>query len=126
MRLIKITSIAALLLLSAHKADAQVYINLGIGYGAPALRDLVAIDYHSTQSSQTYKGIYSSLGMGFQPDVIIGYKVNPNIGFEVGYGYLIGSRITGEIDDGSSPNVETGTQEISARMSRIMIATRVT
>lgn len=126
MRILKLASVAALTLLLSNTAKSQVYINVGLGYGAPALRELVAVEYNSDQNSDTYKGIYSSLGQGFQPHVVVGYKLNPNIGVEIGYGYLLGSKITADINDASNPNfVETGTQEMQARMQRITIGTRV-
>lgn len=126
MRLLKITSFAVLALLFTHTANGQVYVNVGIGYGAPALRDLIAVDYEATQSSETYTGVYSSLGMGFQPDLTLGYKFNENVGLELGYGFLLGSKIVSEVNDASSPNVETGEQRIHARMHRLMLGTKVT
>lgn len=126
MQILKITSLAALTLLLSHTAKAQVYINVGVGYGAPALKELVAVEYNSTQSSDTYTGIYSSLGQGIQPQIAIGYKINPNVGVEVGYGFLMGSKITADINDASNPNfTEVGTQVMQARMQRIIIGTRV-
>jgi hypothetical protein len=126
MKLLKITSLAALALLITHKANSQVYINVGVGYGAPALRELVAIDYDDQSNSTGYKGIYSSYGMGLQPEIAFGYKFNPNVGLEFGYGYLMGSKISADINDASSPNVETGTTESWVRMHRFMIGARVT
>jgi hypothetical protein len=126
MRLIKITSLAALSLLFSHTSNAQVYINAGIGYGAPALREMLVVDYNETDNSETYAGVYSSLGQGFQPHIAFGYKFNPNVGLEFGYGYLLGGKVKGEINDASSPNVETGTQEMWARMHQFMIGARVT
>lgn len=126
MQLFKITSIAALALLITHTAKAQVYINVGVGYGAPALRELVLIDYNSTQSSDTYTGIYSSLGQGIQPQITFGYKINPSVALEAAYGFLLGSKITADINDASNPNfTEVGTQELQARMQRVIIGARV-
>lgn len=125
MKLIKISSLAALLLLVSYTANAQSYINVGIGYGAPALRELVAVDYHST-SNTTYTGVYSSYGAGLQPELTFGYKFNPNFGMEFGYGYLFGSKIVSDIHDEQGPNTETGTNESWARMHRVMIGARVT
>lgn len=126
MRILKITSVAALALLLSHTSTAQVYVNVGVGYGAPALRELLVIDYDETDNSTTYTGIYSSLGSGLQPSIAFGYKFNPNVGLEFGYGYLFGTKVVGDINDASSPNVETGTQEMWARMHQFMIGARVT
>jgi opacity protein-like surface antigen len=126
MKLVKFTSAAALALLLTHTAKAQVYINVGVGYGAPALREMLLVDYDDQQNSTTYKGVYSSLGAGLQPQIAFGYKFNPNIGLEFGYGYLLGQKVTADINDASSPNVETGTQEMWARMHQFMIGARVT
>ena len=126
MRTLKITTIAVFALLLSHSAKAQIYIDLGVGYGAPALRQLVAVEYNSTQNSSTFKGIYSSLGQGIQPQLVVGYKINPNTGIEIGYGFLLGSKISADINDASNPNfTETGTQEMYARMHRLSLGTRV-
>lgn len=126
MRILKIGTLATFTLLLSHTANAQFYVNVGVGYGAPALRELVAVEYKSTQTTDTYTGVYSSLGQGFQPQIAFGYKLNPNIGVELGYGYLMGSKITADINDASNPNfTETGTQELKAQMQRIIIGTRV-
>lgn len=126
MKHIKTITIAALAVLLSHTAYSQSYINIGIGYGAPALRELVAVEYDDNGTNTTYTGIYTSLGQGFQPGLTFGWKFNPNIGMEFGYGYLLGSKITSNINDASSPNVETGTEKIWARMHQIMIGGRVT
>lgn len=126
MRLLKFTSLAALSLLLSHTAKAQVYVNVGVGYGAPALREMLLVDYHDMQNSTTYKGVYGSLGQGLVPQVAFGYKFNPNLGLELGYGYLLGSKITADINDESSPFVERGTQQMWARMHQFSIGARVT
>ncbi len=123
---LKTITIAALGVLLSHSAYSQTYINVGIGYGAPALRELIAVEYDDNGNTATYKGIYSSLGQGFNPNVTFGWKFNPNVGMEFGYGYLLGSKITSDIRDASGPNVETGTQEMWARMHQFMIGGRVT
>jgi hypothetical protein len=126
MKHIKTITIAALAVLLSHTAYSQSYINVGIGYGAPALRELVAVDYDNDGTNQTYTGIYSSLGQGLQPSLTFGWKFNPNIGMEFGYGYLLGSKITNNIHDVQGANTETGTDEMWARMHQIMIGGRVT
>ncbi len=113
-------------LLLGSTAKAQLYVNAGVGFGAPALRDMLLVDVNESSSSVTYTGIYSSLGTGFQPGLTLGYKVNPNIGVELGYGYLLGSRIHADIYDASSANIEEGSQEMWARMNQITIGGRVT
>ncbi len=125
MKLLKITSLAALALLISHTATAQLYINVGVGYNAPAIQQLMMVDYNQGQSSTTYKGIYNSLGQGFMPAIAIGHKINPNVGIEIGYGMLIGSKITADINDASSANVETGTQVMSANIHRLMLGARI-
>lgn len=125
MKLLKVTSLAALALLITHTGKAQVYVNVGVGYNAPAIQQLMLVEYDQNSSSTTYKGIYNSLGQGFTPAIAVGYKINPNVGLEVGYSMLIGSKITADIHDASSANVETGTQVISADMHRLMLGTRI-
>jgi len=125
MKLLKITSLAALALLLSHDANAQVYVNLGVGYNAPAIQQLILVDYNQTSGSTTYKGIYNSLGQGFEPDLTVGYRINPNVGIEIGYGMLLGSKITADIYDASDPNIESGTEIIKARMHRLTLGGRV-
>lgn len=127
MKLLKINSLAVIILLSSHTSNAQIYINAGIGYGAPVFKNLLSADYTTTPTSGTYTGQYSSLGRGFQPQLVIGYKINPTAGIELGYGYLIGSKVVKDIEDGSDPDaVEKGTGELWARMSRISLGLRFT
>ena len=127
MRHLKTTLIAAVTLLFAPVLSAQVYINVGVGYGFPAFPELMDVEYTGTQSSDGYKGIYSSLGQGFQPEITFGYRVNPNTGVELGYGFLMGSKLTTDYNDASDPNaVETGTTEMQARMQRLYLGMRFT
>lgn len=126
MKLLKITLISVLALTISSSAKAQIYINVGVGYGLPAFRNLVAVEYSSTPSSDTYTGVYSSYGKGLQPELTLGYKLNPHFGLELGYGFLIGSKIVADINDGSTTGfTEAGEQELSARMSRIIVGGRV-
>lgn len=126
MKLIKITSVAALSLMLASTADAQVYVNAGVGYGAPALRELLVVEYNETDNSTMYTGVYSSLGAGLNPHIAFGYKFNPNIGLEFGYGYLLGAKTKGTITDAAGAVTGNGTYEMWARMHQFMIGARVT
>jgi opacity protein-like surface antigen len=125
MKHIKTIMIAVLAVLLSHTAYSQSYINIGIGYGAPALRELVAVDYNDNGTNTTYTGVYSSFGQGLTPGFTFGWKFNPNVGMEFGYGYLLGRKITSNINDVQGANTETGTEEMWARMHQIMIGGRV-
>lgn len=127
MKKLKHILIAIASLTIAHTASAQLYINVGAGYGLAAQRQMVTWETTSTSSSQTDKGIYGSFGAGVMPQLAIGYNLNTNCGIEANLGYLLGSKIKAESNEQPGANWTIMTTEESwARSFRAGLGFRYT
>lgn len=104
MKKLKHILIASAALLIAHSSNAQIYINVGAGYGLAAQRQMVMLETQSTSSSQTDKGIYGSFGAGVLPQLSIGYNINENCGIEANMNYLLGAKISSESNEEIAAN----------------------
>lgn len=112
---------------SAMAAHAQMYINLGGGFGFPANKELITVSDNITQTNETYTGVYSSLGIGGNGSLILGYMLCENGGLEVGYSYFNSMEVSSRYENSSVPGVnQTGSDEFDAVMNRIYLGGRFT
>jgi hypothetical protein len=83
--------VAALLTI---EGSSQIYFAPGLGYGLPAVRSTLLLEYDGDSNSGTESGVFGSLGTGLMPQVVVGYNLSEYGGVELGFNYLVGSRIT--------------------------------
>ncbi len=84
-----------------------LYFGGGIGYGFSAGGTVLGSNQNADGSSQVVKGSY---GMGFTPNLSVGYLFTENLGAELNLGYLIGTNTTVTDANGNT----TGTTKYSA------------
>ena len=119
--------LAASVVFCCTQAHSQVYIQAGGGYGFPAQKQWVAIEYAATQSNETYTIINTSFGRGLNFGLNIGYMLGEQAGLEAGFSYLLGAQVVSDFSDQSVSGVtETGTDEFDLRMSRAHLGARYT
>jgi hypothetical protein len=166
---LKIVWVVIMLLLTAQGHSQGFYITVGSGYGLSAVGkessweagESISNTIHTTtdtwngvthnyndiyDGSGTYKRIKGagSFGKGVQAVATFGYMFTENIGAELGFGYLIGTKITIGKNENSTTNIynyidqtnpannyttttyssSTGKSEASGNMLRIIPAVR--
>lgn len=128
MKKFKYVFVTSIALVSGLFLQAQIYINVGGGYGFPANKELVAWSYSADANSETYQGEYGTFGKGMDLGLTFGYNLCDNGGVELGYSFLHplnNEIIVATYDDRSDSNFTiTGTDEFGLQMHRIMIGGR--
>ena len=96
----KVIAIAAFLALGATAAMAQgLYVGAEAGYGLPIGSDQLGTTTTTDVSNGevTTEAIYGTLGGGINAGINVGYMFGEHVGADVGFNYLMGSKVT--IDD---------------------------
>ncbi|HVD96835.1 MAG TPA: hypothetical protein VNB90_01440 [Cytophagaceae bacterium] len=89
----------------ALSANAQgLYVGAGAGYGFRAGSTVFGTEYKSDGS---YHSVRSSYGIGFVPNICVGYILPNNFGFEVALGSTIGHKIVIKDDFGTTTGKTT-------------------
>lgn len=110
----------------------SVYMGIGGGYGFAAAKQSFFDDYKTNASSSG--SIYTqtahpfSLGKGINTGLYAGYMFNKNLGTELGFSYLIGSKnvFTDEYNNSTIPSSSKTEDEWRGRMIRIVPTIRMT
>ena len=115
-------------LITGTLLSAQMYIQVGGGYGFPANKELIAWSYKADANTETYTGEYGTFGKGMDLSLTFGYNLCDNGGVELSYSFLhpLNSQIlAATYDDRSDSSIAyTGTDEFGLQMHRIMIGGR--
>jgi len=82
----KIFLLVAVLVVSA-KSFGQFYVSAGGGYAMPMPQSVLGL----AETSTTESNIYGTFGTGLNLKLNAGYFFNENLGFELGFTYLMGS-----------------------------------
>lgn len=98
----------------AYSVSAQFYAGVGVGYGMGAGKLVLGTKTVLDGTTTTNTNIYGSLGKGIKPVIKFGYMFNENMGFELGFNYLLGSKVTAT--DVNVPNVQVGTGVAQAKI----------
>lgn len=83
--------------LFTYSASAQVYIDLSGAYGLGANREMLTSSPTLHFYGETEKGVYGSFGSGGSAELAAGYRFNEHVSGEIGYGYLVGPRMQGDL-----------------------------
>jgi hypothetical protein len=114
-RLIILSMVFALGLVTSNLYGQSVYVTSNLGYGISAGAQGLSSNYTEGTNSYTIEGIYSSFGKGLTLGGAFGYMVNKNIGAELGISYLLG----GKTKSTSAQNNGTSEGTFKANMLRI-------
>lgn len=105
--------------------SAQLYINVGAGYGFAANRELLLFETNADSAGGSEKGVYGSLGSGIMPHLAIGYQANDHVAVELGYDYLLGKKYTGKYHENNTPSgAFDSNSELFARSNRVLLNLR--
>ena len=102
-----------------------VYVNLGLGYNLNAAKQVVGTNetVNTIGNSSTAENVTGSFGKGFGFGLGLGYMINENIGAEVAFSMLFGSKYKTTYSDDQGIS---GTQEVKGSIMRITPALKVT
>jgi opacity protein-like surface antigen len=115
------TAIVATIVGMSGNVNAQgLYVDVGAGYGFNLACQTLGVN-ESANSIETVKG---SLGRGIIAGAGVGYMFNENIGAEINFNYLLGSKTT--IKDETSTTGPADERTIKATMLRINPAVKFT
>ncbi len=109
-----------------------VYIGIGGGYGFPAAKQSIFVDYKTTTGSSgtVYEETAHplSLGKGVNAGLYAGYMFNKNVGAEIGFAYLVGGKNTFTDEQTNAPASTSYKRETTwkGRMIRIVPTIRMT
>lgn len=107
-------------------ASSQIYIAPGVGYGLPANRQTLMYEYRADSVSQTESGVFASMGTGIMPQLIVGYKLCDRGSVEVGFNYLVNSKVNAEYRNQPSPGYDySKTEQMRAQGMRVTIGGRL-
>src|ERR1044071_4093593 len=106
-------------------ASAQLYINIGAGYGFAANKQLLLFETNADSAGGSNKGVYGSLGSGIVPHLALGYQMNDHAALELGYDYLLGMKYTGKYHENNVPSGSfDSNSELFARSNRVSLNVR--
>ena len=88
--------ISALLIFSVTILKAQLYLGLGAGYCMPTYRSVIGYNVEQNNPGNTFsdENVIGSYGKGIDFGGYLGYKINDNVGIELGVNYLMGGKYT--------------------------------
>ncbi|MDP4206329.1 MAG: outer membrane beta-barrel protein [Bacteroidota bacterium] len=82
-------------LLGSASAQSSVYVKFRGGYGIGASKDGYLVDLNQGIANATSKeNIFASLGQGIPLGISGGYMLNPHMGFELDFTYMMGDKVT--------------------------------
>ncbi len=121
LRKISLVFIASLVAFSIANAQG-VYVNLGLGYNLNAAKQVIGTN-QTIGNTPTVENVNGSYGKGFGFGLGLGYLFTENVGAELGFSMLFGSKYkTTYSDDQGS----TGNGEAKGKIIRITPALKVT
>jgi len=109
-----IISISAVAIAKAQGA----YVNVDVGYNLSAASDVIGVNT-TTSNNEIVKGTF---GKGISFGLGVGYMFSENVGAEIAFSYLVGSKIETTDNDGTI----TGTSEAKSKLMRLTPALKVT
>lgn len=101
-KLILFFAFSSILSLGLHAQG--LYLGAGFGYGFRAGSMVVGSNENSNGSSEVVKG---SLGKGMYPNLAVGYLFTDNLGAELNFGYLIGTKTKVKDEEGTGRSETT-------------------
>jgi opacity protein-like surface antigen len=106
----------------------NIYANIGSGYGLNAASSTFGENYTTSISQQTRNTVKGSFGKGFCFGAGFGYMFNENFGTELGFNYLVGSKIDIKTSRTSDNPLSTTDMidSYKASMLRIMPGIKIT